>query len=312
MQTHDFDSLPRGFLAGSAVTIGNFDGVHLGHRRIIGRTLERGRLLDLPVGVLTFDPHPREVVLRGQVVPAIMSFTERARLIEKLGVDYLFKIHFTPEFAAQRAETFVEALTARLNPRVVVIGHDFRFGQGREGSGELLAGLGVRLGFAAETVPVVEVGGKPVSSTRIRGLIQAGEMGRARRLLGAPFSLTGEIVPGHGRGRGLGFATANLKVESRLMPPDGVYVARARFEGQDRPAVVNIGFNPTFGDSTRSIEAHVLDFDGDLYTHTLTLDLYERLRGEIKFNNPEELKAQIGRDIAAARRILAEANVEAE
>ena len=306
MQTLDFDSLARGFLPGSAVTIGNFDGVHLGHREIIGRTLARGRLLGLPVCVLTFDPHPREVVKRGHTVPAIMPFAERARLIADLGVDYLVKVRFTLSFADQLAETFVENLAGRLNPRVVVIGHDFRFGRGREGSAELLTGLGVRLGFAVEAVPVVEAGGKPVSSTRIRGLIQAGEMEHARALLGSPFSIEGEIIHGHGRGRGLGFATANLRPDARLLPADGVYAAVAHFDDQSRPAVVNIGDNPTFSDTTRTIEAHILDFHDDLYARALRLDFYRRLRGEIKFGSPDELKAQIGRDVAEARRILAE------
>jgi len=312
MQTLDFDSLPRGFLPGTAVTIGNFDGVHIGHRAIIGRTLDRARLLALPVGVLTFDPHPREVIKRGHTVPAIMSFNQRARLIADLGVDYLVKVRFTPAFADLRAETFVEDVAAKLNPRVFVIGHDFRFGKDREGSDELLAGLGGRLGFAVESVPVVEVGGQPVSSTRIRGLIQAGEMERAASLLGSPFALEGEIVHGHGRGRGLGFATANIKPAATLLPPDGVYAAVAHFDGQSRPAVVNIGNNPTFGDAERAIEAHVLDFNDDLYTRDLRLDFFKWLRGEMKFSGPDELKTQIGRDVAEARQILAEALAAAE
>jgi riboflavin kinase/FMN adenylyltransferase len=305
MQTLEFETIPPGFLPGSVATVGNFDGVHLGHREIIGRVLIHARELVLPAAVVTFDPHPREVIARGQIVPSISSFDERARLIAELAVDYLFKVSFTPAFAALPADRFVDDLTARLRPSVVVIGHDFRFGRDREGGEDLLRNMGHTRGFLVESVPVVEVGGVPVSSTRIRGLIQAGEMARARKLLGAPYRLEGEVVPGHGRGRGLGFATANLKIEPKLLPPEGVYAATASWDVIERPAVVNIGTNPTFADVELTIEAHILDFARDLYARRLRLSFYQRLRGEVKFKSADELREQIGQDVAQARRILA-------
>jgi len=304
MEVLDFETIPPGQLAASALTIGNFDGVHLGHRAIIAKVLAHAARLQAPAAALTFQPHPREVIFRGQRVPAILPFSERARLIAELGVALLVKVNFTPAFAGRTAADFVSDLVAKFHPGMVVIGHDFRFGQGREGDENFLRQAGSRLGFSVEAVPAVEVEGKPVSSSRIRALIQAGEMRRVRRLLGAPFPLEGEVAPGHGRGKGLGFATANLRWSAELIPPDGVYAAVAEAETERFPAVVNIGTNPTFGDQAVSIEAHLLGFQGELYSRRLRLAFYHRLRGEIKFSSAEALVAQIREDVDRAKEIL--------
>lgn len=306
MERVEFEKIPGGFFAASVVTVGNFDGVHLGHRRIISTAVEKARDLDVPSAVITFDPHPWEVVNRGQIMPSIFPLEERARRISELGVDCLVKVNFTPEFASCPAGTFVSEMAEKLSPRVVVIGYDFRFGRGREGNEEFLRREGEKLGFEVVSVPVVSVMDKPVSSTRIRGLIQAGEMRRARRLLGAPFQIDGEVIKGHGRGKGLGFATANLRWETRLIPPEGVYAAVALWNGERFPAVVNIGSNPTFGDSAVSIEAHIMGFSGDLYAKRIRIELYRRLRGEVRFDSPEALADQIKKDVEKARQTLTE------
>lgn len=305
MEVKEYEKVPERLLAASAVTIGNFDGVHLGHRAIIGRVLEHARFLGVVSAVVTFDPHPRQVIFRGQAVPAIIPFTERARLFGALRVDYLFKVNFTPEFSRRSAGEFLEDLFRKLRPRMVVIGHDFRFGRDREGDFEFLQKRGAVHGFQVEAVPAVEVDGRPVSSSRIRALIQAGEIRRANRLLGSAFAVEGEVVPGHQRGKLLGFATANLRWNADLIPAEGVYAAVAQWNDHSSPAVVNIGFNPTFHDTELSLEAHLLNFQGDLYQKRVRLFFYRRLRGEIKFNSPEELIAQIRRDVQQAREVLA-------
>ncbi len=304
MEILNFNEAPQGFLRASSVTIGNFDGVHIGHRAIIKQVLEFAAEHNVPSVVMTFDPHPREVIYKGQEVPAIVTFSERARLIGELGVDYLVKVDFTPEFASCEAEWFVEEVVYKLSPSLMVVGHDFRFGKGRKGDAELLEKAGRRYGFSVVSVPAIKVLGKPVSSTRIRGLVQAGEMGRAHLLLGEPFNIRGKVIPGHGRGKDLGFATANLSWENRLVPPDGVYAAVACWDGNRCPAVVNIGANPTFNDQVVSIEAHIMGYSGDLYEREIRVALYQRLRGEIKFDSPEALSRQIKKDVQNTRQIL--------
>ncbi len=306
MKIMEFNAVPDGHYKASSVTIGNFDGVHLGHRAIVGRAIGHGRALDVPSVVITFDPHPREVLSPGKKVPAIIPFSERARLISEMGASLIVKVEFTREFAERTADEFLVDLQRKLNPKMIVIGHDFRFGKGREGDEAFLTEAGKNRGFAVESVPAVLIRNKPVSSTRIRSLIQAGNLRRAKSLLGEPFHVEGRVVKGRGRGKDLGFATANLKWEAELIPPDGVYAAVAHWNGHRYPAVVNIGDNPTFGDGTLAIEAHVMGFEGDLYQKDLRLAFYYRIRGEIKFKSPKALVSQIKKDVIKAREILAE------
>ncbi len=300
-----FQAARKNTLQASAVTVGNFDGVHAGHRKIMERVMDHAKRLGVPSVVMTFEPHPREVIYPGQSVPSIFPFPERVRLISDLGVDYLVKVEFTTEFASLSAKEFVSELKDKFGPRVIVLGHDFRFGKDRQGDEEFLRQAGQEYGFEVEGVPVVTVEGKPVSSTRIRGLIQAGEMQRARKLLGPPYHLQGRVIPGHGRGEGMGFPTANLSWENTLIPPEGVYAATAEWDDSLFPAVVNIGSNPTFEDQELSIEAHLMDFQGDLQDKNVRLGLIKRLRGEVKFSSPEELVEQIKKDVEQAREVLA-------
>jgi len=304
MKIMNFRDYPTGFFPESAVTIGNFDGVHVGHREIIRNLLEEAEQRRVPSVVITFDPHPREVIYEGEVVPAIIPFSERARLIEKIGVDYLAKVDFTMEFAEQTAEDFVRDLVDRMNPKVIIIGHDFRFGKGREGDEAFLREKAEEFGFDVASVPPVEVEGKTVHSTDIRRLIASGKLKRARKFLGEAFHIEGDVVHGHGRGKDLGFATANLKWDAKLLPPDGVYACVAEWNGDVFPAVVNIGTNPTFDDVALSLEAHVMGFDGDLYGKRIRLAFYRRLRGEIKFKSVTALVDQIKQDVKKAKEEL--------
>ncbi len=304
MELFEFTELPVNFLSASSITIGNFDGVHLGHREIIGEAVKRAKRLDIPSVVVTFEPHPREVIFKGRRVPAIIPFSERMTLISEIGVDFLVKVDFTEEFAELTADDFLSDIQKKLHPKAIVIGHDFRFGKGREGDEEFLVEAGQARGFLVHSVPAYNMKNEPISSTRIRALIEDGDVRTAKKLLGAPFHVEGKVIRGHGRGRDLGFATANLNWEAELIPPDGVYAVVAYLDGKRCPAVVNIGTNPTFDDKVLSIEAHVLGFSGDIYKQQIRLAFYERLREEIKFKGPKELIEQIKKDVSNTREIL--------
>lgn len=296
-----------GIHAGSCLTIGNFDGVHLGHQALMVRTRDAARALGVPAVVVTFHPHPVRFFTGKPQPPFITTPAQKARCIAALGVDALLTLTFDQALAAMPPERFVEeVLVGQLRVRRLFIGYDYAFGKGRAGNHELLARLGERLGFSVEQLPPVLVDGVVVSSTRIRDLLLAGEVWGARALLGRFHCVEGTVVPGHRRGGALlGFPTANLLLTDELFPKTGVYCAWAEWDGLKHPAVLNIGFNPTFGGEVLSVEAHVLDFAGDLYGRHLTLHLVQRLRGERKFAGVDELRAQIIRDVALARTVLA-------
>jgi riboflavin kinase/FMN adenylyltransferase len=285
VQLGDVASRPR------RVAIGTFDGVHLGHRDVI----------DGFDSVLTFEPHPLEV-LRPEAAPKLlMSFDVKRDALAGIGVEELVVIPFDRGFTEITAGEFVEdILIDRLGAREVSVGDNFRFGAGATGTPETLLG---RSEFETRIVPLVEVEGETVSSTRIRALVAAGEMDQAMACLGSPFALQGTVVHGDGRGRELGFPTANLIPDPRLVTPGhGVYAAMV----DGRPAAVNVGVRPTF-ESGRGllVEAHLLDFDGDLYGRELRIDFVERLRGEKAYPGPDELIAQMGIDVEDARRVCA-------
>jgi riboflavin kinase/FMN adenylyltransferase len=273
------------------VAIGTFDGVHLGHREVI-----RGSDT-----VLTFDPHPLAVIHPEALPKLITPLSVKRDLIAGLGVDELVVIPFDPDFAGHSAEWFVEdVLAAQLGARVVAVGENFRFGKGAKGDPDFLSG---RSEFETRVIPLVEVAGETVSSSHIRGLIAAGEVDKAADFLGGPFLLEGEVVEGDRRGRELGVPTANLVPDDRYAcPGHGVYAAWAH----GYPAAVNVGIRPMFQTGRGLlIEAHLVDFDGDLYGETLRIAFVERLRGEKRFETIEELKAQMQRDIEDARSLVA-------
>lgn len=295
------DELPPAHGA-SVVTIGNFDGIHLGHQAILSRLVERARALRGTSTLVTLDPHPAKVLRPDQAPLMILPLSERIRLVEAAGVERMLILSFTLPFSRTPAETFVEDVLVRgLRCKEVYLGRNFRFGRDQEGDVELLERLGPKFGFTAEGVPEVRYKDFRISSTLVRSTLMDGEVALARKLLGRPFALLGTVVHGDGRGRTLDFPTANLQVENELIPRDGVYITRTLVDGSAYPAATNIGRRPTFGEHLRVVEAHLLDFSGDLYGRRLRLEFLRRLRGEQRFAGPEELRSQIRRDVAKVR-----------
>ncbi|MDH5566760.1 MAG: bifunctional riboflavin kinase/FAD synthetase [Myxococcales bacterium] len=294
------------------VTIGNFDGIHLGHQAILKTVTDRARDLEGEAVVYTFEPHPRKV-LRPEKAPALLTTLEqKLELLEMAGVDVVVVEPFTEAFARTGADAFVQLLHQRLRPIEVYVGYDFHFGRDREGSMRMLTEMGPRLGFAVTIIPEVTAEDGDVNSTRIRELLTQGEPERAARMLGRPFTIRGSVVRGDARGRILGFPTANLEVENELLPAAGVYVGHLRVldsEGRsspaELPAVINLGRRPTFEDSQRFVvEAHILDWNGDLYGRRVELAFRARLREERRFPSVDALREQIARDVEDGRRRL--------
>lgn len=283
-----------------AVTIGVFDGVHLGHRSIIERLEGSG----LPATVLTFDPHPAEVLSPGCDPRLLTTIEERVRLLETAGVDTVGILDLA-EVRYFEPDRFVdEVLVGKLGVGTLVIGSDFHFGRDRTGDVDYLLTTGQRLGFEVDVVELVEHDGV-VSSTRIRSLIESGDVVSASVLLGSRFRLSNEVVRGEQRGRALGFPTANLRPPpGKVIPGHGIYAGFAEVDGVPRLAAVNVGVRPTFDGTEVLIEAHLLDFDGDLYGRWLTLEFVERLRPEIRFENVDALVEQMGDDVSQVRQIL--------
>ncbi len=290
---------------GVVLTLGNFDGIHLGHQKILKTLSERAQKTGLPSVVYTFEPHPRKVVSPGESPPLIITQEEKIALIESFGIDYLLLARFTKEFAATHARKFVEdVLAKKLRVREVWVGHDYFFGRGREGSVEYLKEMAERLGFGVGVIPAFTKEGVVVSSSLIRRLVKEGDVKRAGIFLGRPLSLTGTVIKGDDRGRELGFPTANIEVREELLPKEGVYAGFVTIEGRRYPAVVNIGRAPTFGREKTLMETHILDFSGIIYGKDIRVSLLERIRDEHRFSTPEELTEQIKKDIAVTRRLL--------
>lgn len=288
------------------VAIGVFDGVHLGHQALIRRALREAEKMQGSAVVLTFHPHPARV-LRPDSAPHLLTSTpHKLRLIEELGCEYLLQIKFDAAFAAQLPEVFIEALTGSASSlRMICVGHNWAFGKGRSGNVALLAALGEKLGYETLEIEPVEVDGELVSSTRIRKAIEAGDFETARRFLGRDYTILGTVQPGAGRGRGIGFPTANLSAHNERFPPNGVYAVRVLMDSRWFDGVANVGVRPTVGDALdRVLEVHIFDFSVDLYGRELEVKFERFLRPEKRFSSVEELRAQIGRDAALAREIL--------
>ena len=290
----------------SVVALGTFDGVHLGHRAILGTAVTHAREAGLQALACTFEQHPIEILQPTRAPRSITTVEERLALIAETGVDGVVVLTFTPELAAVEPEAFVkEVLLGRLRAQQVVVGFNHRFGRGARGDARLLQELASRLGFQAHVVPPLTVEGVPVSSSEVRTALQRGDVAEAARFLGRPYAIEGTVTSGAGRGRTLGFPTANIAPDGDLLIPRGVYGCLAHVEGFLHPSVVNIGVRPTFAETTLAIEAYLLDFTGDLYGRRMRLDFVLRLREEMRFPSVEDLKAQIARDVAAAREGLA-------
>ncbi len=293
---------------GAVVTVGTFDGVHVGHQEVVRYLVDRARTQGVPGRVVTFHPHPREVV-RGDTIPLLTTVEERAEKLAQLGIETTIVIPFTPEFAALSAEAFVvDVLVGRLKMGEIVIGYDHGFGRGRSGDAELLRALGEAHFFAVDVIPPHLVEKHAVSSSLIREVLaMQGDVDQAQKLLGAPYALSGKVVQGDQRGRLLGFPTANLAVDARkLLPLRGVYAVRVCSEAGTEiwPGMLNIGSRPTFDGVEQRIEVHLLGFSGDLYGDTLRIEFIERLRDEQRFDGIEALKRQLREDAQRCTRLL--------
>ncbi|MGC5029609.1 bifunctional riboflavin kinase/FAD synthetase [Micromonospora sp. DT229] len=303
-----YDAAPGGW-GRSVVTIGVFDGVHKGHQATIRHAVARAREWGVQSVVVTFDPHPAEVVRPGSHPAVLTEPARKAELIEALGVDVLCVVPFTSEFSRLPAEAFVhDVLVEHLHAALVVVGDNFRFGHRAAGDVALLERLGRTFGFAVEGAPLVAEAGTVFSSTYIRSCVDAGDVTAAAGALGRPHRLEGVVVRGDQRGRELGFPTANLLCHRyAAIPADGIYAARLIRRGQREPlgAAVSVGTNPTFAGRERRVEAYALDFDGDLYGERLALDFVAHLRGQVRFDGIEPLVAQIAQDVERTRRALA-------
>jgi len=288
------------------LTLGNFDGVHLGHRAILDRTVGEATRRRVESVVFTFEPHPVAVLAPDRAPLRLQTLHDRLGCIRDAGIDVVVLQRFTRSFSRHSADAFIEdLLLARLAIEHVVVGHRVSFGRGRSGNVSTLEVLGRRHGFSVDSIGPVTVDGVEVSSTAVRDAVAAGDMRRTASLLGRTWSIRGRVGPGEGRGRTIGVPTANIHLRASLvLPPDGVYVARVAIGERSHGGVLNLGMRPTFSGRSRTLEVHVLDFDGSLYGAWLTVEFVERLRGEARFDGAAALQSAIARDIASARRVL--------
>ena len=286
----------------TVLTLGVFDGLHLGHQRIMQTVVERAKTANAHATAITFDPHPRAVLHPESAPPLLQTLDQRLANFEVLGIEQAIVIPFTQEFASNPAEDFLHDIVHdRLHAIEVYLGKGFAFGRGRGGNIELLRRMSEELGFFADEVPEVCVRGRRVSSSLIRALLSEGRVNLARRMLGRPYGVEGVIIRGNQRGRTIGFPTANLKPHNRVVPKNGVYATATLVDGTWRRSITNVGVRPTFDDgSDVSIESYIFDFDGDLYGDVLRVRFLHRIRDERKFSGIDELKAQIQKDTARA------------
>jgi riboflavin kinase/FMN adenylyltransferase len=290
------------------LTLGIFDGLHLGHQKIIRRVIEKAKQMGGTSCVATFDPHPREV-LDSKDAPNLLTTTEKkAELIKDLGVDALCLIRFTREFSNIEARAFVnDFLIGKLRMKSIVVGYDWRFGKNRKGDVHLLREMSKKHGYEVEQAERVDVDGQSVSSTLIRELVLSGDLKRAARYLGRKYSITGAIVGGARLGREMGFPTANIEPHHEAIPPNGIYAVWAEVAGTRKPGTLNIGYRPTVSsEKRRTIEVHIMDFYHDIYGEEIEVTFVEKLRDEKKFSSVEQLTEQIKKDVAKARNILVE------
>jgi riboflavin kinase/FMN adenylyltransferase len=289
----------------SVLTIGVFDGVHLGHQHLIEYLKRQALVRDYQSGVVTFAKHPLQLLSPQTPLHHLTSLEERIKLLQQQGVEFVVPLSFTVELAQLPARSFVALLQKHLKMRGLVVGPDFALGKGREGDVFFLHSLGKELGFTVDVVSPKILDDESVRSTAIRQALSHGDIQKVSKFLGRHFSLSGQVIHGDERGKHLGFPTANLAVNSdQALPADGVYVTRAYLGNNTYSSVTNIGRRPTFGQGERIVEVYLLDFVGGVYGEELKIELLERLRDEKLFSDPEELKAQISKDIVQAREIL--------
>ena len=297
----------RGYLSPfekSVLTVGNFDGVHLGHQEIFREVVKKANETGGVPCLVTFNPHPQKL-FSGEEPPLITSFEQKLEIIESFGIEVVFVAGRDIGFYMMEAREFViTMLVNSLHIAHIFVGHDFRFGKGQTGDFELLKQMGEEAGFVAHEMGAVTIEGVLVSSTMVRNLIVAGEVAEATILLGREYCVKGGVITGSGRGKGLGFPTANLEVKGSLIPKDGVYVVKVELDGGIYGGVANLGDNPTFNNGKFSFEVHIFDYTGDLTGRQLSVFFVSRIRDEIKFKGPDALVERIKKDVTIARKIL--------
>ena len=289
------------------LVIGVFDGVHTGHRYLLENLKRRAKERNLLAGVVTFDPHPQSVLNPHNQLPWLSNVQDRVNCIRKLHIDLVAVLPFTPEVSQLSAREFVSLLKKYLKMRGIIMGPDFTLGRDREGDANLLRSLGQEMDFSVETVPPFAIDGEIVSSTLIRQSLAQGDMRKVEKLMGRHFYLRGKIVTSDKRGRTLGFPTANLDTKpQQALPGNGVYATMAQIDGKQFAAATNVGTHPTFGNSEKRVETHLLNYQGDLYGKEIIVEFVQKLRDEQRFASPEELKAQMGKDVEETKTLLAE------
>jgi riboflavin kinase/FMN adenylyltransferase len=300
-------------LPGSVVTMGNFDGIHLGHQTLIRKTVEDSKEQGYPSTVLTFEPHPLKVLAPERAPLLILSYDDKMALIQSFGVDIVIAQSFDREFASIAADDFVRRLLVdRLKVRKLWVGRDLRFGQSRRGEVNDLVRLAPDGGFQVGVLDPILLQGARISSSRIRQLIQEGRVDEVRPMMGRYHFVSGRVVTGHHRGRDLGFPTANISSPTEVIPLDGIYASLIQIKNQQWLSVSNIGVNPTFGDGPRTIESFVLDFDSDIYGEPVKLSFVKRIREERKFVMVKDLVAQMHEDVDHAKAIFKELRLDRE
>ncbi|MGE8721277.1 bifunctional riboflavin kinase/FAD synthetase [Leptospira terpstrae] len=300
------ESIQNEFQTGSSLTLGNFDGIHVGHQTLLLRTVEKAKELDLPSVVVTYYPNPSVVLGKKPNFKYLSSEKEKEELIRGFGIDYLVVLDFTLELSKMSAEDFLEKIMIKtLNAKHIVIGYNHFFGAERRGDFNLLNSNKINYGYAVELKEAVLKKESKISSSLIRGFLEKGEMEEAKILLGRNYHITGLVFEGAKRGRTIGFPTANIKVpEDKLLPAIGVYACFAKFGGKDHKGMVNIGHNPTFDGFGLHVEVNVFDFDGDLYGKEIELEIVHKIRDEKKFSSLDELKNQLTKDKEESIHIL--------
>jgi riboflavin kinase/FMN adenylyltransferase len=294
----------------AVITIGNFDGVHIGHQALFHEVIERAEAMDGTSVAMTFEPHPLRVMKQNNHPPLITLYEQKAELIERTGIDALICVPFTLDFAAMSAEEFIrDLLVQKIGIKAIVVGKDNTFGKNREGNTEMLKAFGPEYGFeviVAGWIKSNKTLAERISSTRIRQLVTEGQMEQAEKMLGRSYQIRGKVVIGRDRGgKLLGIPTANINLNDELCPKTGIYAVTVESEGNRRRGVANIGYSPTFEDHEFTVEVHILDFNDNIYGKKIRVNFIKRIRDEIKFSNISELIEQIKLDIAAAREILA-------
>jgi len=289
------------------LALGNFDGVHLGHQEILKRVVQRAKNIDGTSIVITFEPHLLQILCPEKCPPLINSFREKAEILESLGIDILICILFDKKFSNLKPIEFVKKIVIdKIGARELFIGYDFAFGKGREGDTRLLTESGEEMGFKVTVVEPIKIENKTISSTLIRNLIKEGNVKEASLYLGRPYSIRGKVVKGEGRGRNLGFPTANIQPHKELIPKEGVYIGRVFLKKEGYKSLINVGTKPTFGEHELNVEAYIFDFDKNIYGEFLKISFLERIRDEIRFKTSELLIVQMQEDLKLAEKFFLE------